>query len=67
MEACGGFHWTDQRIYISERRDSTGHRLTNSPNLSMPALADGQVVENTADRAGRGWVSHIFVRPWPVL
>ena len=40
---------------------------SDAPNLSLPALADGQVVEYTADRARRGWVSHFFVRPWPVL
>ena len=33
----------------------------DSPKLSPPALSDSQVVEYT-DRAGRGWVSHIFVR-----
>ena len=38
----------------------------DSPNLSLPALSDGQVVQNTADRAGRGWVSQIFVRRWDV-
>ena len=35
----------------------------DSPNLSMPALS----VYCSADRAGRGWVSHILVRRWPVL
>ena len=30
-----------------------------SPNLSLPALSDGQVVQYTADRGGRGWVSHM--------
>ena len=39
----------------------------DSPNLSLPVLSDGQVVDYTADRVGRGWVSHIFVRRWPVL
>ena len=39
----------------------------DSPNLSQPALSDRQVVQYTADRAGRGWVSQIFVRPSRVL
>ena len=32
------------------------------PNLSLPSLSDGQVVQYTADRAERGLVSQIFVR-----
>ena len=39
----------------------------DSPNLSPPALSDGQVVQYTADRVGRGWVSQIIVRQWRVL
>ena len=39
----------------------------DSPNLSTPALSDGQVVQYTADRAGRGWVSQMFVRRWDVV
>ena len=38
----------------------------DSPNLSPPALSDGQVVY-TADRVERGWVSQIFVRRWRLL
>ena len=38
-----------------------------SPNLSPPVLSGGQVVQSTADRAGRGWVIQIFVRRWRVL
>ena len=62
-----------QRKYISDRRD-TGQwtapamllQRIDSPNLSPPALSDGQA-QYTADRVGRGWVSQIFVRRWRVL
>ena len=45
-------------------------QIFDSPNLSPPALSDRQVVQvvqYTADRAGRGWVSQIFVRRWQVV
>ena len=59
-----------QRIYFSDRRDSTRHRLTKmwlTQPLPPHALWDEQVVQYTADRAGRGWVSLIFGRRWWVL
>ena len=55
------FH-SHQRIFISDRRDSTRYRLTKiwlTQPLSPPALSDGQVVQHTADRAGSCWVSQI--------
>ena len=40
----------------------------NSPNLFPPcsvgSYTDGQVVQYTADRAGKGLVSLLFVRRW---
>ena len=53
-----------QRIYISDRRDSTPFvfQTFDSPNLSTPVLSDRlQVVQYTADRAERGWESQMFV------
>ena len=62
----------NQRIYISERRDRTEKPLAtnqtvDSPNLYPPALSEGQVVQYTAERAGKGWGSHMFGRRRVVL
>ena len=53
------YQWCNQRIYITRRTDSNPHRLTKSQLTQPlpPALLDGKVVQYTADRAGRGWVS----------
>ena len=46
---------------------ATSHRLQLEgltqplPACSVGSYTDGQVVQYTADRAGRGWVSQIFV------
>ena len=60
-----------QRIYISDTVEKTAPAIVlqkfDSPNLSPLARSDRLVVEYTADRAGRGWASQIFVRRWPVL
>ena len=54
--------WKDQRIY-SDRRDIVLQRC-DSPNLSPLCL---QYTLLPDWQAGRGWVSQIFVRRWPVL
>ena len=55
----------NQRIYISDRRDSAHHRLTKIwLTQPLPALS---AVYCTTCLAGRGWLSQIFVRRWHVL
>ena len=47
---------------------ATSHRLQLEgltqplPACSVGSYTDGQAVQYTADRAGRGWVSQMFVR-----
>ena len=59
------FKCPNQRIYSISVIEGTAPAIVlqrfDSPNLSPPALSDGQVVY-TADRVERGWVSQIFVR-----
>ena len=59
-----------QRIYISDRRDSMLAivlQRCDSANLSPLCLQYIQLPDRLPEQAGRGWVSHIFVRRWPVL
>ena len=39
----------------------------DSPNLSPFCLQYTQLPDSLTEQAGRGWVSHIFLRRWPVL
>ena len=61
---------TAHRIYISVIEGTAPAIVLQrfySLNLFPPALSDGQVMQYTADRVGRGWVSQILVRRWHVL
>ena len=61
----------NQRIYISDRRDSTGYRLTKmwltQPLPGLSAVYSTGLPDRLTEQAGRGWVSHIFVRQFSVL
>ena len=60
----------NQRIYSISLLERTAipYRLTKSqltqplPDCSVGSYTDGQVVQYTAHRAGRGWASWLFVR-----
>ena len=49
-------------LVIEGTAPATSYKAVTHPT-SPCVLSDGQVVEFTADRVGKGWVSHIFVRP----
>ena len=76
ISMCFTLKGRDQRIYISDRRDSTSHRLTKMwLTQPLPALSAEQystaysikLPDCRTEQVGRGLVSHIFVRRWPVL
>ena len=65
------YRWVSSKEYISlVEWIATPHCLKKSqltqplPACSVGSYTDGQVVLYTADRAGRGWVSWLFVRRW---
>ena len=62
--------YSAQRIYISDTVEVTAPAIVlqrcDSPNLFPLCLQYTQLPDRLPEQAWRGWVSHIFVRRWPV-